>query len=320
MEVVTLEHDHESGERLQAQIAPEFGSNLFRLRYGELELLRYDLDLLRSRRWTGTPILWPVPNRVSGKRYRFGTKVVDLSEVQRPEGNWPLIHGFVDDQVWQHAPPAEPGDHLRTWIDIVPGAAPFEHFPFPSRLTVDFRLHTWGVRFDYMVENVGDEALPFAFALHPYFALLDGSESEICVSAKSVMETDEELLPSGRLIPVEEAGCDLRRPVRAVDTALDHVFTNLQAGEPCVIRHPHAGVELQLTASGGFSHVVVYTLKADAEGFVCVENQTGSTDAINLHARGVEAGDAALERAAHLLTVAPGHTHSGHIEYRIVPL
>jgi aldose 1-epimerase len=320
MDVVVLEQEHASGKPLRAEIAPEFGSNLFRLSYGDLELLHYDLELLRRRRWTGTPVLWPLPNRVSGKCYEFGGRSVDLSGVRRPEGNWPLIHGLVDNQGWHHSPPSASGDHLRTWIDISPGAAPFQWFPFPSRLTLEYTLHAGGIRLDYTVDNLGDERLPFAFALHPYFALLDGSHSEICVPAESVMEADDELLPSGRLIPVADAGCDLRSPISAVDRSLDHVFTDLRPGEPCLIRHPLTGVELQLTGSEDFTHVVVYTVKAAAEGFVCVENQTGSADAINLQARASASGDGELERAAHLMTVGPGQRHSGHVEYRVVPL
>ncbi|HUR49434.1 MAG TPA: aldose 1-epimerase [Acidimicrobiales bacterium] len=319
MEVVALELDHSSGRRLRAEIAPEFGSNLFRLRFGELDLLRCDLDLLRSRRWTGTPILWPVPNRVSGKRYRFGTKVVDLSRVERPEGNWPLIHGFVDDQPWQHE--TSRGDaataRARTWIEIAPCSTPFEYFPFPSRLTLEFTLHSGGLRVDYTVENLGGEALPFAFALHPYFALLDGGATQLAVPADAVMEADDDLLPTGRLVPVADAGCDLREPTSPASLALDHVFTDLHPGEHSRLIHPRSGVEIELVASGDFTHVVVYTLKAASDGFVCVENQTGSTDAINLHTRAVETEDPALERAAHLLVVPPGGSHTGYVEYRV---
>lgn len=317
MEVIALEGEHESGAGLCAEIAPEFGSNLIRLRYADLDLLRFDPAVLRQRRWTGTPMLWPSPNRVSGKRYRFGVKEVSLEDVRRPEGNWPLIHGLVDDRPWQHE---RTDDALRTWIEIVPGAEPFALFPFPSRLTLDFKLTAVGLRLGYTVENLGEYALPFAFAPHPYFALLDADASQIVVPAASVMEADDELLPSGRLLPVDATGCDLRRPTAAVDVALDHVFTELEPDAPSRLIHPLSGIEVQLSASPDFTHVVVYTLKAESDGFVCIENQTGSTDAINLHTRAVETGDVALEKAAHLLIVQPGQSHTGHLEYRVVPI
>jgi aldose 1-epimerase len=318
--VVVLERGGDGGgDGAVVEVAPSFGSNLFRFRHGDHELVRCDAPSLGARRWTGTPVLWPIPNRVRGKWYRFGRHDVSLLDVVRPEGNWPLIHGLVDDLAWQHDEPRADGGSasVRTWVEIGPGSDRFRFYPFPSRLTLHVVLGEDGVRVSYHVDNLGDEALPFAFALHPYFALLDGTRSEVVVPADVVMEADGDLLPTGRLLPVTGEAYDLRMPTPAATLELDHVFTRLHAGEPCRLRHPDAGIELVLNASDDFTHVVLYTMKAASDGFVCLENQTGSTDAINLHTRAVESGDAALAEAAHLLVVPPGGSHDGHVDYRV---
>lgn len=317
----------EAGD-VTAEVEPRHGSNLCSLRYRGQELLRCDRDLLAAGRWTGTPVLWPFPNRVRGKEYRFGGRTVSLAAVVRPEGNWPLIHGLVDDLPWEWEDAAGSGPAVRTWIDWLPAGSAasqlFALYPFPSRLTLEVEAGGDGVRVSYRVDNLGDEDLPFGFALHPYFALLDGGRSEVLVPADAVMEADDDLLPSGRLLPVdgEGGGCDLRRPVPAASLQLDHVFTRLRPGPgaPCLLRHPRRGFELVLRASGDFTHVVLYTMKAASEGFVCLENQTSSTDAVNLHTRAVESGDAALAEAAHLLVVPPGASHGGWIDYRVRPI
>jgi aldose 1-epimerase len=305
-----------------AEVEPRYGSNLCVLRYRGDDLVRCDRELLRRGRWTGIPVLWPFPNRVRGKEYRFGRRTVSLASVVRPEGNWPLVHGLVDDLPWESAPSG--GGRVRTWIDWLPSGSPaserFTLYPFPSRLTLEVDVGGDGLRVSYRVDNLGEGDLPFAFALHPYFTLLDGARSEVLVPADAVMEADEDLLPSGRLLPVDGTGCDLRRPVAPARLQLDHVFTRLRPGAPCLVRHPARGIELVSRASDDFTHVVLYTMKAASEGFVCLENQTSSTDAVNLHARAVETADAALAEAAHLLVVPPGASHAGWIDYRVRPI
>jgi aldose 1-epimerase len=67
-------------------------------------------------------------------------------------------------------------------------------------------------------------------------------------------------------------------------------------------------LRLTLGASPDFTHVVVYT--PAARPFFCIENQTCSTDAHNLHARG-------FVRQAHLSIVEPGQSHRGALDWRI---
>ena len=315
-DVVVLTHDN----GVVAEIAPALGSNLYRLAVGGTELLRDDADVLRAGQWTGTLVLWPLPNRVRDKRYEFGGHAVDLGDVVRAEGNTPLIHGLVDDQPWHHdAPLASAGSaSVRTWIDVAPGSPLFAHYPFPSRLSLDFTLHAAGIRVTYRVDNLGDEPMPFAFALHPYFALVDDEATEVVVPADVVMDADDELLPTGGLTAMGTSGFDLRRSTPVVDVDLDHVFTGLAPSASPRLRFPRSGLELVAAASDDFTHVVLYTRKARSDGFVCLENQTGATDAINLHRRAMASNDADLERAAHLLVVAPGRHHEGWIDYRLV--
>ena len=322
-DVVVLEHDDgDPARHVVAEVAPAFGSNLHRLSVGGVEVLRGDLDLLRRGRWTGTLVLWPLPNRVRDKRYEFGGRSVDLADIVRPEGNEPLIHGVVDEQQWQHERPivTASGVSVRTWIEITPASDVFRWYPFPSRLSLEFAVHARGVTVSYQVDNLGDEPLPFAFALHPYFELVDADASEVVVPADGVMEADDELLPTGRIDPMGRAGFDLRRPTPVVDLELDHVLTRLHDGASPSLRFPRTGIQVEARASGEFTHVVLFTRRARAEGYVCLENQTSSTDAINLHARAEATGDDDLRRAAHLLVLPPGERHAGWIDYVVTDL
>src|SRR4051812_43479671 len=135
-DVVVLEHrDVEGTSAVVAEIAPTFGSNLYRLSVGGAELLRGDVERLRQGLWSGTLVLWPLPNRVRDKRYEFLGRVVDLAGVVRPEGDAPLIHGLVDDLAWDHETPrvSRTAASVRTSVELTPESRVFTHYPYPSR-------------------------------------------------------------------------------------------------------------------------------------------------------------------------------------------
>lgn len=295
-------------------IAPELGSNMFRFRAGERDIIYSEPELLKRCDFTGNFVLWPLPNRVRDKRYTYQGRAYSLADVTRPQGNDVLIHGLVFDRPWRHNPPVL-GDDLvavTTYIDITPESPHYDAYPFDSRLALTYTLTREGVRVAYSVENRGTDDLPFGFALHPYFATLSGSANTlISLPATEIMEADDELLPTGRVLRVDGimyAPFDLREPTPVANLKLDHVYMGLRPGADAVIDYSGQGLALRLSASDDFTHMVVYTLGGDA--FFCLENQTCATDAANLYNRD-------LRELAHLQEVHPGETRTGYIQYTI---
>jgi len=295
-------------------IAPDLGSNMFRFRAGEHELIYCEPELLKGRDFTGNFVLWPLPNRVRDKRYVYRGRAYSLADVERPRGNGALIHGLVFDRPWRFDPPVvgEASAMVRTYVDITPESPYYDAYPFESRLALTYTLTREGVTVAYSVENRGAGDLPYGFALHPYFATLAGAEgTTVTIPAGAVMEADDELLPTGRVLDVASvmyAMFDLRAPAPVATLKLDHVYTRLQPGRDAVIDYRGQGLRLRLSASDDFTHMVIYTLGGDR--FFCLENQTCATDAINLAARG-------LEELAHLREVHPGETGAGYIRYTV---
>ena len=74
------------------------------------------------------------------------------------------------------------------------------------------------------------------------------------------------------------------------------------------MRYPAKGIKVVLDATADFSHIVVYSPRG--KGYFCIENQTCSTDAHNLHDRG-------FVHASGLKTAEPGQATGGTVEYRI---
>ncbi len=290
---------------MEARVVPGFGSNLCRFTVDGRNVIDFQRSLLLAHDYTGTPVLYPTPNRVRDGVFQW--KGRDYRQVKA--GALIVEHGLVHGEAWEHdAPRADAeGARVRTWIDFRPGSPVFEAFPFPHRLALEFHLAARGVTVRYSISNTGAEEIPFGLGLHPYFMKLSGdAETFLSVPALSVMEATPSLLPTGRLLDVDGTLFDLRQPRALGSLDLDHVFTRIPAGGRAFIEHRSIGMRVGLEASADFGHIVVYSPKG--EGFFCVENQTCSTDAHNLASRGfvTESG---------LKTVPPGETRQGAVSY-----
>ncbi len=296
-------------------IAPELGSNMFRFRAGKHDIMYYTPEMVKRMDFTGDFVLWPFPNRVRDKRYSYEGHSYSLEEVKRPQGNAVLIHGLVFDRPWQYEQPVATaeGASVTTYVEINKDAPYYESYPFESRLSLIYTLTQNGVTITYQVHNKGARDLPFGFALHPYFSRLSGQEETlVSLPADVVMEADDDLLPTGRLFDVNKvmyAMYDLRKPVAVGHLNLDHVYTALHKGEPAIINYKKQGIQLQISGSDDFTHIVIFTPPGTPS--FCVEHQTCSTDAINFHQ------NPALRDVAHLLEVAPGETSSGTLHYTV---
>jgi aldose 1-epimerase len=292
---------------LEARIVPGSGCNLARFSVGGRAVIDFDPALLLAHDFTGTPVLYPTPNRVRDCRFTWKGRVYP----QRRAGREIREHGLAHLESWDFEPPTADGAWARftSWLDCRPGSPMFEAFPFPHRLGLTFTLTAHGIRVEYALENEGAEELPFGFGLHPYFTKLDGEgQTFVSLPAAAVMEATPDLLPTGRLVEVAGTALDLRMPVAVGKLDLDHVFTRGEPGRNARVEYRASGIAIDLEATADFSHLVLYTPRG--ERFFCLENQTCSTDAHNLHARG-------FAEASGLKTVTPGAVRRGSVTYAV---
>jgi aldose 1-epimerase len=303
---------------IEVKISPFFGSNIYKFKYNGNELFYCDYDLLKKRDWTGCFILWPYPNRIRDKKFEFEGKNYSLVDIKRKKGNYPLIHGLVDDKIWKISGINKTKNSIKasTFIDVSPRSEIYKYFPFKSRLTLSFTVDKSGLRIEYFVINRSTINMPFGFALHPYFLLLSGADkTRILLPAEKVMETDQELLPTGKLYDVNKTKFNLKKPFPLLNLSLDHVFTCLDRSKMPYIDFQDNKIKINLESSKDFTHMVLYTME---KKFICFENQTGSTDMINLHNKGIKGKKKDLIVNAHLLVLKPGHTHKGFVNYEVI--
>ncbi len=292
-----------------ARIVPEAGSNLISLEVNGVEILHKPPKISQAPGvGFGIPILYPTPNRVRDSRFTFDGQAFEF----RPNDRTNFIHGLVHRAVWKAEPPtATPvSASLKTYLDFDESFPSFSLFPFRGRLSLTFTLAQDGIALRFEVENRDRRRLPFGFGVHPNFKILgEREETFIRVPAKSHMQA-EALLPNGKLESLDGTPFDIRQFTSLRDLALDDVYWGMEPNNPAVYECRDKQIRVTLQASEIFTHAVVYT--PERRPYFCIENQTCSTDAHNLHGRG-------LEKEAHLVILNPGQRAGGTVRIRITP-
>jgi aldose 1-epimerase len=259
----------------------------------------------------GNPILFPFPNRVRGGRYTFEGQGYQL-DVNEP-GRQNHIHGLVANAPWRvegHGADSQGGSWVRAAVDLGEGSGVARGYPFPCRLAVTTRLHEGALTQEIAVQNTGTGRLPMGFGTHPWFPATLGDAREatlVRVPGERYWRLND-LVPTGETVPVEEQGgrMDLRA-WRALDGLdLDDVYTAVvrrpDGWSEAGIRYPDAGLEVRVEAGPEFREWVIYAPTQRA--VICLEPYTGTTDAVNLQPKGVDAG---------LIVLEPGATWRGTI-------
>ena len=293
----------------EARIALRYGANLVQYTYQGHAIIDYDPALLKSSDFTGTPVLYPTPNRVKEGVFVFRGKV--YNQVKR--GRRVLEHGLVYDEPWElvGANASQTEALLSARILWSPDSRLFCAFPFPHSLMLTFRLMDGAIEIAYKITNLGAHEIPYGFGLHPYFQKRSGeSNTLISLPVEQVMEATPELLPTGNLQAVKGTIYDLNAPTPIGSLDLDHVF--LRAGKDSAARiyYANQGLHVSIQASNDFSHYVVYS--PQGMPYFCLESQTCSTNAHNLYDQG-------FQDISGLKIVAPGAKQTGWVRYVTAP-
>jgi aldose 1-epimerase len=191
-------------------------------------------------------LLMPWPNRVRDGAYDFNGRRLQLplSEPERHNAS----HGLVRWASWL------PVEHTQERIRLAFTLRPQPGYPFLLQLAADYALGPNGLRTIWSAHNIGDDAAPFGAGCHPYLRpraeLID--RSELWIPARSYLEVDERLLPTGRRLPVEETIYDFRAPRPIGGAALDICFTDFD--EPAIEFD-----DLRLTWDGNHSFLQVFS-------------------------------------------------------------
>ena len=190
-------------------------------------------------------------------------------------------------------------------------------WPADYQLTLTIRLGFNQLRLEAEVFNPDTKPLPFGLGYHPYFkvpfaATGNAASCLMQVPARSYWPLTDSL-PNGDRACLVESARDLLARVATAISKFDDVLTRHNgqrpgAGRPAGMRH-YSG-RSQAFAADALLAVVFASWSCSRRHtgrLFCVEPYTCVTDAINLQARGVDAG---------WLTLAPGQRWNGVVEMR----
>lgn len=128
------------------------------------------------------------------------------------------------------------------------------------------------------VLNLEDLAIPIADGWHPYFKLGNTiNDYDIQFSSDTMVEFDERLLPTGKLINDPS----FNTPTRIGQRQLDNCFLIHDGeGKPCcALYNPHNHLLLTIYTNARYPYLQVYTPKERKS--IAIENLSGAPDCFN---------------------------------------
>jgi aldose 1-epimerase len=225
-------------------------------------------------------VLIPFPGRVAGGRYRWDGLEYQLPLTDKDGPN--AIHGFVRKVDWavESRSLASAAFTLR-----FPGA---HGYPFPLTLRIEYSLDANGLQVDTAITNDGSQTAPVAMGFHPYFTVGSAQvDSDTLLLPFSEVLEFERLIPTGRVLSVQEAGLDFRAPRVIGATQFNHCFASPTRGADGLVRvRLNYGLRaVTVWMDESFDYCVVYTGDALPPGVartsIAIEPMTCGSDALN---------------------------------------
>jgi aldose 1-epimerase len=219
--------------------------------------------------------LSPFVCRLKNAKYKFGEHTYHLSKYSS-RGH--AIHGLLFNVVYSIAECAsdESGAYVRLEYEYNNDA---EGYPFRYKCQVEYKLTSGnGLSVTTTVTNLDEQLMPVTDGWHPYFTLGDSIDDyQLEFQSKEMLEFDEDLIPTGKLIPYQEFG-SLKN---FGPTLLDNCFTlNFAECQPmCVVRNPIRRVQLEIHPDRSYPYLQIYT--PDHRKSMAIENLSGAPDSLN---------------------------------------
>lgn len=152
-------------------------------------------------------------------------------------------------------------------------------YPFRYNIMVTYSLAAGNkLTVSTRVMNTGERPIPMQDGWHPYFNLgnkLD--ELELKFLSKDLVEFDEELIPTGKLIPYDQ----FTKLKKIGDQEFDNCFSLdfNHAGPKCILSNPKKNIHVEVYPDESYPFLQLYT--PPHRQSIAIENISGAPDAFN---------------------------------------
>ena len=147
--------------------------------------------------------------------------------------------------------------------------------------------------------NLDDLPIPMSDGWHPYFTLGGKADNWLLYfNASTMLEFDEKLLPTGKLLP----STAFLQPALLGQTQLDNCFVlnNYNGYAACTLRNEAEGLQLNLFPDASYPYLQIYT--PPHRQSIAIENLSAAPNAFN--------------NGLGLLMLPPRHTHTFTVYYQ----
>jgi aldose 1-epimerase len=152
-------------------------------------------------------------------------------------------------------------------------------YPFPYTCNVQYRLLPGNMlEVITTIINQDGQTIPVMDGWHPYFSTgTPVDRLELQFSSKEIVEFDERLIPTGKLLPYT----DFAQPKSLAGVELDNSFLlDFEQPSPlCTLRDPEKGISIEFYPDRHYPVLQVYT--PPHRRSIAIENLSGAPDAFN---------------------------------------
>ena len=311
----TTYHLHDKKRKMSFSLVPDIGNWGYSLKCNGNEVFyprpSFEQYIKEHGLNYGNPLMAPFANRIDQDYYYFeGKKYLLNGELgnflRTPPTNFP-IHGLLAyDPRWEVIKTSgsdSTGATITSRIDFYKYPDLMAQFPFAHIHEVTYRLKAGKLECATRIANVGNASMPVHFGYHPYF-VPDGPREKwtLHVAAKQHWVVSPELIPSGELEPAETYLPGCTGELSLGTSYIDAAFTELIRGKDGVARFVVAGATRKVEIALGPEFTTAVCFAPLQWQYICVEPQTGPTNAFNLYHQG---------KIPSLRVLAPGKTFQG---------
>lgn len=226
-------------------------------------------------------MLIPFPGRIKDGQYVFSDEPYQLECNDKDGPN--AIHGFVRSLLWIVTEQTE--SSVRFTVDLSPQPG----YPFSLSAEIAYSLGDDGLECGYRVCNTGSQAAPLAVGFHPYFSIGDGLIDSLLLELPFTGALEFiDLIPTGRVLPIQDTEFDFRIPRIIGSTRFNTCFVNPVRGEDgrTTIKLSHTnGNRITVWTDRSMSYAVLYSGDPLPESHrrrsLAIEPMTSASDGFN---------------------------------------
>ncbi len=293
----TTYHLQDSARKMDVGIVPDIGNFAYEFKVNGKDVLippaSFKSYLENHKFCCGIPFLAPWANRIDHDYYFFQDKKYllnpHLGNLIRDQFQQ-VIHGLiVYDRRWEvvkTGATVAQGAFITSRFNFYKYPDLLAQFPFPHIIEVTYRLRDG--RLENTTEIRADAPMPVLIAYHPYFRP-DGERAEWVVSnaAKNYWVLNDRLTPTGEKKDAEELMPN-RKEYHLKSNFLDNLFSDLDRGPDALAHIWVKGRTAKIEVAYGkeYNFAVIYAPLPPNAPLICIEPQTGPTNAFNLNHQG----------------------------------